>query len=336
MRPDHADNATPGPSERRVAARDALVTANEVLCREHVAIHLELEHFPPSAPGQFVQLQCHAEGADAAVGPREWPAQRFPQLQGIDWLGRAAYLRRPFSIADRWDDDGGRAHLTIISRNVGPGTAWLETLQPGDRLNLTGPLGHGFRIDESTGPAVLIGGGVGIPPLLYLARVLEARGHAEGVAILGVTSADLLPVRLLEQPASDGTPHPCLALPGDAKLPGIVTTDDGTLGLRGRVTDALEQWAASATEPQRAAAVVFACGPEPMLHAVACRTRRLGLACQLCIERNMGCGLGTCLSCVVRRHDAERPAGWSWALTCVDGPVFDRDELLDHDDPRPS
>jgi dihydroorotate dehydrogenase electron transfer subunit len=67
-----------------------------------------------------------------------------------------------------------------------------------------------------------------------------------------------------------------------------------------------------------------------MLKAVAQLTRELGLPCQLCVERNMGCGVGTCLSCVVRRRDARRPEGWSWALACTDGPVFERDELLDY------
>ena len=75
--------------------------------------------------------------------------------------------------------------------------------------------------------------------------------------------------------------------------------------------------------------MVFACGPEAMLHAVAARTRALDWDCQLCIETVMGCGLGTCLSCVVRVRDDRRSAGWRWALSCSEGPVFERDTLLD-------
>jgi dihydroorotate dehydrogenase electron transfer subunit len=108
-----------------------------------------------------------------------------------------------------------------------------------------------------------------------------------------------------------------------------MATDDGSVGWRGSAVDALRAWHARHGRGDRPAAV-FTCGPEAMLKAVARTTRALGLSCQLCIERKMGCGLGTCLSCVVRVRDTSQAMGWRWALACQDGPVFDRDDLLDY------
>jgi dihydroorotate dehydrogenase electron transfer subunit len=305
------------------------VISNTVLCQAHVSIELDVPRFPPSHPGQFVQLQC-ATTAGHAPRALEWPAGGFPSLvDKDDWTRRRAFLRRPFSIADRWRDNAGRARVVVISRSVGPGTAWLEKLAPQDGLDITGPLGHGFEIPHRDVPVVLIGGGVGIPPLLYLSRRLSEAGRTDVTAIFGATTREQLPVRLISEPAADGLPVTCVDLPGNARFPTVITTDDGSLGMRGVVTDALPLWHAQRTPGTREDAVVFACGPEAMLQAVAKLTREVGLRCQLCIERRMGCGLGTCLSCVVRVRDASRPQGWRWALTCEEGPVFDRDQLLE-------
>jgi len=194
---------------------------------------------------------------------------------------------------------------------------------------MTGPLGAGFKIPAREVTTVLVGGGVGIPPLLYLTRRLDELGHRDVTVIFGATTWDLLPVRLVGEPASDGKPLPCAESAGRVRFPTVITTDDGSLGMRGVVTDALQRWHAYRPSRLRKDAVVFACGPEGMLKAVAELTRGLGLGCQLCIERNMGCGLGTCLSCSVRVRDQSRPDGWRWALACVDGPVFDRERLAE-------
>ncbi|MGE0480551.1 MAG: hypothetical protein AB7Q17_08775 [Phycisphaerae bacterium] len=324
---------TAEPSRRAVsiAARVARVTRP---CREHVAIELALDSFPPSHPGQFLQLRC-ADDDHLGAGARvvEWAPGRTPEISDPDLCERRPYLRRPFSIADRWDT-GRAAHLIVISRAIGAGTRWLDALTAQDALNITGPLGHGFDLPPAGQPVVLVGGGVGIPPLLYLARRLRERGHVDATLILGAMSRDLFPVELYAEPAAAGTPRRCAALPGDADYPTMVTTDDGTLGLRGYTTGALQVWA----EHRRRDAVpplVFACGPEGMLRAVARLTRTLGYSCQLCIERTMGCGVGTCLSCVARMRDASAPTGWRWALSCSVGPVFDRDALPDYDDDAP-
>jgi dihydroorotate dehydrogenase electron transfer subunit len=307
---------------------DACVVACTPVCREHVSIELMLPTFAASAPGQFLQLLCRDDSA-AAPEIREWPTDGFPSVADADLSGQRPFLRRPFSIADRWTGSDGSVRLAVISRAVGLGTRWLERLQAGETLNLTGPLGHGFQLPPRDMPVVMIGGGVGIPPLLYLARHLWAQGWRDVTAVFGATSGTLLPLTLNAEPAADGAPTRCVVLPADAQFPAIVTTDDGTVGLPGRVTVGLQAWYAQRAPTERRA-LVCACGPARMLKAVAELTRKLGLPCQLCVERNMGCGIGTCLSCVVRRRDARRPEGWSWALACSDGPVFERDELLDY------
>ncbi len=305
-----------------VCAQPATVLANRALCREHVAIDLRLPKFPPSDPGQFLELLCAAPDENAPL-VHEWREGDFPALDRTDWRDRTPFLRRPFSIADRADDVDG-VRLCVISRNIGPGTAWLERLIPGATLDLTGPLGRGFRIPDACDAHLLVGGGVGIPPMLYLARRLHEQQRQDVCAIFGATSGDLLPLERIASPDEHGVPRVCVRLPGDAPFGCILTTDDGSLGLRGRVTDGLAAW--QRQNPRRRP-MVCACGPERMLEAVARFTQERDWDCQLCIERNMGCGLGTCLSCVVRVRDASRSAGWRWALACSEGPCFERDAL---------
>ena len=311
-----------------VCAVRARVDACTPVCREHVAIECVVDAFPPSAPGQFLQLLClDSEQADSALV--EWSDECLPALSDKDLRASAPFLRRPFSIADQWSAPGGDVHLRVLSRNVGPGTRWLERLRAGDTLDLTGPLGRGFRIPTGDAPLLLLGGGVGIPPLLYLARRLHELGRRDVIVCFGARTRDLLPVRLVQEPTRDATPTRCVELPAGAPYPAIVAGDDGSVGWRGSAVDALRAWHVRHGRGDRPA-VVFACGPEAMLKAVARTTRALALSCQLCIERQMGCGLGTCLSCVVRVRDARQATGWRWALACQDGPVFDRDDLLDY------
>jgi dihydroorotate dehydrogenase electron transfer subunit len=313
----------------RVCGCAARVVANTRICRNHCEIEFVASQFPVSEPGQFVQLQC-AEVVDRPPRVLEWASGGFPSLAGqLHADEPATFLRRPFSIADQWRDDDGQPHVVVVSHTIGPGTAWLERLSPGDTLNATGPLGHGFRIPARETPIALVGGGVGIPPLMYLARRLDEIGWRDVTAVGGATTRDLLPLRLVAEPSRTGEPLLCAELAGSTRFRTVISTDDGSVGLPGVATDALRTWHAGLDADDAGRGQVFACGPPAMLSAVATMTRELGLNCQLCIERMMGCGLGTCLSCVVRVRDESKADGWRWALTCSDGPVFDRDELLD-------
>ena len=288
-------------------------------------LEIELERFAASRPGQFVQVLCRDETA---------PAPHFANVNDESWTpsdpafhARGAFLRRPFSIAAR-HDAGTRTRISLISRSVGPGTRRLERIQRGDSLNVTGPLGTPFKHVGDEAPVLLVGGGVGIPPLIYLARQLAERRGVDLTAIFAARTRDLLPIALRSDPQTDGCATPCLALAGLESVPAIIATDDGSLGMRGVATAAIEGWRAS-RGAAGARPVICACGPDAMLRGVARIAARLDCACQLCIERMMGCGFGTCLSCVVRVREPNA-GGTRWALACVEGPVFDAETLVDY------
>lgn len=313
---------------QRVCSVDARVVAREPICREHVALTVELAGFPPSTPGQFLMLRC----ADA---PQSKSAQH-----GISVAPGGVLLRRPFSIATRTETVTGETRLLMILRVVGQGTRWLADRQPGDALSLTGPLGRGFEFPPPDTPVVLVGGGVGIPPLLYAADALLQQGTTHVVAVFGATCADLLPLRLHETPVTQPAAHACVTLPTGRPLSAVIATDDGSVGVRGRVPDVLAR-CLDRLGSEWQSAMMMTCGPEPMLVAVArmarARAMRLedgragrGLGCQVCLERFMACGVGCCLSCVVRTVAPDEPGGWRWSLACRDGPVFDAGDLWDY------
>ncbi len=187
---------------------------------------------------------------------------------------------RPYTIVDD-------APFTLTVAEVGPFSAALTALAPGDRLWVRGPYGHGFTL---TGRRhLLIGGGSGAASLALLARRALARGD-DVTAVLGARSADLLMLPWLYDRLG---------------IAPILATDDGSAGHHGTALDAAA--GALATSPDG----IYACGPEPMLRAVAEHARDLGIPCQVSVERVMRCGLGVCGQC----HCGDR-------LVCADGPVF--------------
>jgi dihydroorotate dehydrogenase electron transfer subunit len=270
---------------------DCSVVSNTVLCREHFRLILRLPRFPSTLPVQFVQI---------ATGPQ-------------------TMLRRPFSLAGRRDVAGG-VELEIIHRVVGVGTAWLSRLNVGDAVSVLGPLGNAFELPRKGQTALLVGGGVGIPPMLYLATALEDR---EGVGFVGAVTRDLLPVTVVGEKVEEFARH---------GLDSVVSTDDGSFGYHGFVTQALERYLDDAA-PQ-AKHVVYTCGPELMMKRVAAIALERGIECQVAVERAMACGLGTCQSCCikVRKEDPSQPplAGseWCYRLACTEGPIFHGEDLL--------
>ena len=227
--------------------------------------------------------------------PREsqFRAGQFAQLAVS---GRA--LPRPFSILR-----AAPGRLDFLVKMVGPGTRWLAQAAPGTPVPALWPLGHGFQdrldgggLDETW---LLVGGGVGIAPLIALKEELGARsrvelffGHRDGAT---ARAAALL--------------HPGLDV--------CVATEDGALGWPGRVTGLLEKALEERPGPLR----LFCCGPDPMMEAVARLAARRGLPCLLSLETLMGCGIGICVGCAVPR------AGGGFALACQEGPVFPAQEL---------
>jgi len=305
----------------------AEVLANERICDEHYRLILELPAFPPTQPGQFVQLLCRPPGEPASPQPVQWADGQAPQFTQAELLGRQPMLRRPFSIAGRRDHTGGPVELDIIYRTVGVGTRWLSEVPAGAALSVLGPLGNAFDIHPDKPLAALVVGGVGMPPMLYLAEALAAAGKRT-VAFSGARTAGLLPLGLLPaaQVSADGSPGPCIAEFAAFGADAAVATDDGTLGAAGLVSDVFERWL-DGRHVRAEDLVVYSCGPEPMMRAVSEICIARGAACQLSMERVMACGMGTCQSCVCKVRAEEQP-GWEYKLCCADGPIFDADQIV--------
>lgn len=197
------------------------------------------------------------------------------------------YLRRPISIAwtgeDSWD---------IVYKTVGEGTRRMTALPKGARVDALGPLGNGFDPAKAGGAPLLLGGGVGVPPLLDLCRALLEKGVRPQAAFGFNTAADAI-------------------LLADFRALGIeplIATMDGSLGIRGFVTDAAKALSFDS---------FFACGPEPMLRSAL---RSFPQSGYLSLETRMACGIGACLGCTIETNEGPK-------RVCKDGPVFAREEL---------
>lgn len=280
---------------------NARVTENTPLCREHWRFTVEVDDFPQAAPGAFLQIQCSDPAGDLGSG--------------------ATFIRRPFSIAGL-RRNGNRCALDVIHRAVGPGTRWLSKLQPGDAVSILGPLGQAFPIRNDLSNVYMVGGGVGLPPLIWLAEALHAAGQSP-IAFVGSRSSDLVPLTRvdgLDVNGLDGS----LAYEEFARsaVPTVLSTDDGSLGAAGRIPDVFAAYL-DRHKPTAADTIVYTCGPELMMKAVANACAVRSITCMVCLERVMACGMGTCQSCVVGVRDPAATNGWRYRLCCTDGPVFD-------------
>jgi len=208
-------------------------------------------------------------------------------------------LRRPFSICGSAGDDA----FHLLYRVVGRGTEILSRKKAGDALQVLGPLGSGFRVESGSGPAFLVGGGMGVAPLFFLAQTLSGPRQRPFHFLAGFSAA----AHVLD---------PAAILDMDMKVE--ITTDDGTLGHAGLVTDLLESRLQA--ENSGTPGMVFACGPPAMLKRVAELTAVSGVPCRVSLEAAMACGLGACLGCAVP-GTSDGPD--SYHRVCRDGPVFD-------------
>jgi len=265
-------------------------------------------------PGQWLQAY-HAPGL--AVGSR---AGQFVHVRTGDFSGMV--LRRPFSINTA---DPSTGIVTIHFRVIGRGTEWFTRLRPGDEIDLLGPLGRPFEVDPRSTHLLLVAGGLGMAGVRMLAD--EAiRGGRQVTLLFGAASAREV--------------YPSTLLPDEVEY--VVATDDGSLGHRGFVTELVPEYEAWADQ-------AFACGPAPMLAALAHlatgRRERLGVArlgrrrgggrtdpvgspaarrkafLQVSMEQNMGCAVGACLGCVVMSTSGTPQR------VCREGPVFAADEI---------
>lgn len=299
----------------------AHVKTNRALCREHFVISLTLPSFRSAKPGQFVHLGVDGEeNTDVATTTASCTRPNTsPSGQGC----AAPFLRRAFSMAGlrRVGED---VEIDVLYRTVGVGTHWLAALQPDDAVSVMGPLGNGFAEPDPKSRVLLVAGGVGLPPLLWLAEsVLHHGGWALGVS--GAVSADLVAVPKAQYVATINDLR--IAVEGssshhDSSPPWLIATDDGTHGFHGNAVDALravyDRFGSSLL-----GWTVCTCGPEAMMRAVSEFCVERSIPCFACLERAMSCGTGTCQSCVVALDDDQDSQGWSYHLCCTDGPVFD-------------
>jgi dihydroorotate dehydrogenase electron transfer subunit len=237
---------------------------------------------PAFAPGQFLQLRA--------------------------WTGIDPLLGRPFSILDQGDDAGG-PWVSVLYQVHGRGTDLIARARPGQACSATGPLGRPFVPPSRPGPAIVVAGGVGIPPFLLVVRALVAEGR-EVVVLLGARDAA----------------H--LYLEDELRAAGAtvrVATEDGSRGVRGRVTVLLEEELAARGGDRVGA--VYTCGPGPMLHAVVKVARAHGAPGQASLEKLMGCGFGVCFTCVCRLRAAD--GALKNTRICLAGPVVPFADLPD-------
>ena len=222
---------------------------------------------------------------------------QFAQLR-VDAPG--VFLRRPVSIHDVEGDE-----VSFLVQKVGEGTRWISQLQAGDVLNAVMPLGNGFSLPRQ-GRVLLVGGGVGVAPLFYQGRVLKQRG-VPFAFLLGARTKDLL-----------------LRLDAFRALGEVfVTTEDGSEGESGFVTQHSVLRGGDGKENEGAISLIQTCGPTPMMRAVARYAQERNIVCELSLENHMACGIGACLCCVQQTTEGHK-------CVCTDGPVFDSEYIIEH------
>lgn len=235
------------------------------------------------------RLNAFAYSLTLSAGPLA--AQALPGQFVHVHCGDALLLRRPISVCDAQGDE-----LRLVFEVRGEGTRWLSRRQEGELLDVLGPLGHGF--DLTGNRLLLVGGGIGAPPMLYAARSAPGKAHA----FLGFRDAG----------------HAMLLADFQAAAENVtVATDDGSLGRAGFITGPVEAALSGGVKYD----AVLACGPKLLLKGIAQLAARYGVPCQVSLEERMGCGVGACLVCACKTADGH------YKHVCKHGPVFDAREV---------
>ncbi len=227
------------------------------------------------------------------------------QFVGVYPTNKATLLPRPISICEV---DKERSAIRLVYRVVGSGTAEFALYQPGDYMTILGVLGNGFPLEAAAGKKVVVmGGGIGVPPLLETAkRLSKADAPVKPVlvsAVMGYRNSDTF---LSEEFSLYSQMH--------------IATEDGSVGTKGNVIDAMR-------EQNVEADVIFACGPMPMLRAIKEYAQAKGIKAYLSLEERMACGVGACLGCICKTTREDHHSHVNNARICTDGPVFDAEDL---------
>jgi dihydroorotate dehydrogenase electron transfer subunit len=272
--------------------------------------------FADASAGQFVEID---------VSQLALPAEKIIPEKLSDSSQRNVLLRRPFSFADI-DSSKDCTIIEILYCVLGPATLRMKTLKTGDTVNLIGPLGTGFIIPEDKKSAILVAGGMGAPPLIHLTKVLKKQYQdTEITAFVGAKTKDDLSFFDIKTDKLKKKTDITLEQFAKYNIKTFISTDDGSAGFKGFVTELLKNWLIE-NKPAGTETVIYACGPEAMLAATAALSREFKIPCQVSLERRMACGIGLCQSCAVKCRD--KSSGTIYKLCCKDGPVFWADEVV--------
>ena len=268
------------------------------------------DSFAKAKAGQFVQLACRDLDKTRVTTP---------------------LLRRPISLGGVREYKE-HTEIDLVFRIIGPGTTWLSEQIIGREIDVMGPLGNGFKLPSDTDKkAILIGGGIGLPPMFALADMFEEAG-IEKIAIGAARSVKLIEDAIVIE-SQVGTDD--VLVPGDklahfirSNTPSIITTDDGSRGYHGNAIQALREYVEK--NPNWKDATIYCCGPEAMLKYAALYAEEAGVDCFVCMEAYMSCGIGLCQSCAVesKKSYVTDGDGPHYKLVCANGPVFNAKEII--------
>ncbi len=232
-------------------------------------------------------------------------------------------MRRPLSIMRVGDD-----WIEVLYKIVGEGLHLLAQKEPGDVVSVLGPIGKPFTPDPARPNALLIGGGVGIPPMVFLADVLRREPFWQPFAILGseIPFPFERQASAIDVPGIDASASAAMPLLENWAIPSRLTSLQGYNGcFNGYVTDLADQWLGNLNDEDRSRVSVFSCGPTVMLRSVSELAARYDLPCQVSLEEFMACAVGGWAGCTVL---VNTPAGQAMKRVCVDGPVFDASTVV--------
>lgn len=250
-------------------------------------------------PGHFVHLQCH-------------PLQP---------------LRRPLSLMRA---DPTQGWIDLLYKVVGQGTQLLSTRQPGESLSLLGPIGQPFQLHQKHARPLLLGGGVGLPPMVFLAEQLkQQQDHFQPLVLLASEIPFPFQFGQAQQPIPGIAPEVTTTMPllDNWAIPNRLASQQGYPGcFNGLITALAQQWLINLSLAERQQTELFACGPEPMLQAVARLAQQFDLPCQLSLEAFMACGIGGCAGCTVPTYTSDGTQHMK--RVCVDGPVFTANQVF--------
>ncbi len=258
---------------------------------------------------------------------------RAPDCAAAAQAGQFAHLscdpmlamRRPISIMRVSARQGW---VDFLYKAVGRGTSLLAKRSPGEHVSVLGPIGQPFRAHEEKPRSLLLGGGIGMPPIIFLAEQLKERNAGQPLVLLGSE----VPFPFTQQPSRimvPGVPDGVIGtmpLLEDWGVPCRLSSLQGYPGCHeGYITELARSWLDSLDEQQRAEVEIFACGPHPMLEATARLAGEYELPCQVSVEEFMACAVGGCAGCVIQVQTEQGPA---MKRVCVDGPVFDAQSVF--------